>query len=584
MNYLLKIFSTLLAVCFLSSCNDFLETTPKKRVEETFWTVKQDAINALVGAYNPLLSKPNNRDFDHMWQIGDVMSDDANKGGGTNQDQGWLYNFETFNGNVADSEFFLKFWKVVYEGARHTNIVIENVAKMDDEIFVDSPDLKKTIVAEAKFLRAFYYFFGVEIFGENIPLVLESMNTADENASEVPFARPNSKDGEIYAQIEKDLKEAILDLPWKVSEMDLGHATKGAAIGLLSKVNLWQGKWKEAYEYADLLIKEGPYDLSTQYEDIWSCDNEHNKESVWEINYITGRGEPNMGTMQNLFMNPRNTWGYGFNLPTRDLYDAYEFGDPRREATIICWGDTAFTGTPDQVVFRLRLDLASGKYEVIDEDGKVVKSAGKGSPIQMLKKGFDQVGPVGSNLDQMINKKYYLPLRYIPNQNGLTNNQGETNMRYLRMGEIYLIRAEAAYHLANFSQVKNDLKTIRNRAKFNLPEDMPIREKEKILPESVVNNASGQVLLDLVYQERRIELAMEGHRYFDLMRRYILGQKGVLPNEDKRIEDLMNGYLKDERKFKTDNIVPVFTSKYRVMPIPQSEVNKSAGLMEQPVW
>jgi hypothetical protein len=280
--------------------------------------------------------------------------------------------------------------------------------------------------------------------------------------------------------------------------------------------------------------------------------------------------------MASIFMNPRNTWGYGFNFPSKDLYNSYEYGDPRRSATIISWGDTIIQGLPPvKTIFRMKFDpkvVGNKAYYVEKEDGSMDKSIGYGTAMDIRKKGFDHCG-TAANIDSMMNRKYYLPLKYIPNQYGMPQNQGETNIRYLQIAEVYLFRAEASYHLSNENQAKEDLKAIRSRAKLSIPSNISQEEASLILPESVVDNASGDELLKLIYKERRIELAMEGHRYFDLMRRNL--------NEAKVILD---EYIKTERKFIEDGVSNNrWTEKYRVLPFPQSEITKSGGLMTQPI-
>lgn len=562
------LFVTIVLLLQIACTDSWLDVTPAKRLDINYWTMEQDALDALTGAYKVMQTDQNRRNLDHLWQIGDCMSDDASKGGGSNTDQYWIYLFQTFNASLTDSENLLKFWSIIYQGARHTNMVIENVPHMDAKLFSKN-DLQNRIVAEAKFLRAFYYFIGINIFGENIPLVLETMNAANESSAEVPFARPNAVAGEIYDQIEKDLKEAVDFLPWSYgSSSEIGRATKGAALGLWAKVSVWRQKWQQAYDLSTQVINSGTYNLmAVKYENLWDCDNEFNACSVWEIAFgTTGTGQPVTGNNGNIFMHPRNSsWGYGFNFPSLDLWDAYEEGDPRRKATIIKYGDTIRKGTPDQIIFKMALDPATSRYYAFDSSGKKIT----GNALTLNKRGFDHTGNE-ANLDSLINYKYYLPRRFCPNEYGLPNAQGETNVRYLQIAEIYLFRAEAGYHLGKFAECKQDLLAVRHRAKLSLPNP----NDQTILPDSKITSLSGESLLNAVYQERRVELAMEGHRYFDLMRRNL---------DDAKL--ILDSYLANEKKFILDGVKTRFDKKYKNLPIPNSEILKSSGVMKQnPGW
>ena len=549
---------------------DYLNVTPPKRLDVNYWTMKQDAIDALTGAYKVLRGDYIFVNYSCLFTIGDCMSDDSRKGGRDNSDGLWLYNFETEMATTTDAENLLIWWTTTYKGARQTNLVIENVPKMDPKLFSSDPALQQRIVAEAKFLRAFLYFVGINIFGENIPLVLEPMTAADEGAKDVPFTMPNAKNGEIYAQIEKDLTEAAATLPWKyAAAADLGRATKGAALGLLAKTYIWEKKWQQAYDCADQVIKSNTYNLmGVKFEKLWDCAYEFNANSVWEIPFggQSALSNPSTGNFANIYNGPRNSsFGFGWNLPSMNLWNAFEPGDPRRSATIIKYGDVIRKGTPDQTSFTMAYNPVKNNYYAFDATGKKIE----GTVTDLNRLGFDHCGHA-QNLDSMINYKYYLPRKYVPNDMGLNAAFGETNWRYLQIAEIYLFRAEAATYLGKAEECKQDLLAVRHRAKLSLtnPDD------PTILPDSKITSLAGRPLLDAVYQERRVELAMEASRWFDLMRRDL--------NET---ETIMNNYFATEKKYKLDGISPKFNRKYKNLPIPASEITKSAGVIVQnPGW
>lgn len=298
---------------------------------------------------------------------------------------------------------------------------------------------KNRLIGEARFLRALNYFYLVRGWGD-IPIQDQDL------VRRVPAS-------EVYAYIEADLKFAIDNLPLKsaYASKDLGRATKGAAQGLLAKVYLYEKKWQQAVDMAQAVLSSNEYSLEPNYATIWRASTENGRESIFEIQ---ARGVAIAHGVQQYSQSQgaRGTsgWGWGFNTPSQNLLDAFNAqGDNiRRDATIIFRGETLF-------------------------DGRVV-SSGVENP--------------------MYNEKAY-------SSANAGADDGDKNIRYMRLGEIYLILAEAANELGNSAQALTALNAVRSRV--SLP--------------SITITAQSE-LRTRIWNERRLELAFEHDRWFDLIR------------------------------------------------------------------
>lgn len=311
--------------------------------------------------------------------------------------------------------------------------------------FIEKADLtdeayKNRLLGEARFLRALNYFYLVRGWGD-VPIQDRDLIKREPAA-------------EVYAYIEADLQFAIDNLPVKsaYAAKDLGRATKGAAQGLLSKVYLYEKKWQQAADMAKAVISSGGYSLETDYAKIWRLEGENGPESLFEWQ---ARGSSIAHGIQQYsqVQAPRGgavNLGWGFNIPSQNLLDAFnaEKDNIRRDATIIFRGETLYDG-------------------------------------RLIDNGVE---------NPMYNEKAY---------SSANGGAGDTdkNVRYLRLGEIYLILAEAANELGNNSEALTALNTVRTRVK---------------LPN--VTTTDQTQLRQLIWKERRLELAFEHDRWFDLVR------------------------------------------------------------------
>jgi len=477
----------LIMIVAIQSCkkDDFLSTPPTGITDATFFSTDAAALNALAGVYDPL----GWYNFSQLteWAIGDAVSDDAEKGGGGDGDYAEIYALTSFTAN-AENPLIASRWNDFYVGINRANRLIEGLTDNDNI----TPSLRKRVIAEARFLRAFYYFGLVKTFG-SVPIV-------DHILAPSEYKPIRNTLEECWAFIEGDLKAAAVDLP-KKSELDpleLGRATWGAASAFLTKAYIFEEKWPEAEALAIEIVNSGEYDLEPNYGDEFTIATDNGIESVFDIQFkdlqMPGWLDENEGCHLEVIMRSRDdrNGGWGFDQPTQDLYDEFEEDDPRREYTIISDGDTLWKGTDDEEVFYTKKDPVHNPDSYTDYNNRK-----RALPASLRGNGEDQAG---------------------------------MNLRVIRFAEVLLWQAEAAAH--NGSNWQTPLNRVRARVG---------------LAESLFSNP-----LEAVYHERRVELAMEGHRYWDLVRT----GRG----------NLMEGY--------TDN--------KRYLLIPQIEINLNPNLVQNP--
>ena len=357
--------------------------------------------------------------------------------------------------HTPDNGALRNIWQWMYAGISRANYIVEFKDKID---FTG----KDQILAENLFLRSYYYFELVKFFGD-VPMYTNGRISITETQT-----IEKSTKAEVYAQIESDLVSAINSLPWQQAQK--GRATKGAAWALLGKIYLFQSKYNDAANAFNKVIASNQYQLVTNFSTIFINSNENNVESVFEVQYSGTQEGASFDCFQCLegnfavgYMGPRfrsgdftpYASGFSFNVPVQELVDAFETGDTRKDATI--FNIDAFVATRPDVVYN-----------------------------------------TGSEHTGYFNKKYipYANDNVIPDQNINRSN----NYRAIRYADILLMAAEAnlqATTQKNNPQVLLDL--VRDRA---------------------FGDTSHRITatLDNVLKERKLELAGEGHRFFDQVR------------------------------------------------------------------
>ncbi|PQV48236.1 SusD-like starch-binding protein associating with outer membrane [Jejuia pallidilutea] len=451
---LLIIFTALLNV----SCNkeEFLDQPLKGRQQlDDFFSSPESAESFVNGIYKKI-------NGESWWQANfprqiNEMATDDNWSGNTIQPRPDITGIAAYN-VFPGSTYFNSFWENHYIGITRANISLERIPDVEIE-----EDLKQRLLGEASFLRAFFYFDLVRSFG-GVPIVTTYTELLEPAINDKTRATVE----EVYELIEADLQKAINVLPLKseYAATDAGRATKGAAQSLLAKVYLTQEKWDMAQAMANNVIVSGEYSLEPEFENIYSVDNPYGVESIFEIGYINDPVFSEIGNHFPITNGSRGDQGWGWGTPTSDLENAFlsEGDNIRLRSTIIKHGEPVY-GDPDVPEF----------------DGKP-----------------------SENKSGRTNRKYYVPVakRPVPYQRG----QLPLPYIHLRLADVILMHAEAAYFNGDEGTAKLSLKRIRDRGQ--LETNMSL---------------SGTALRDAIWKERRLELALEQHRLFDLRRQKING-------------------------------------------------------------
>lgn len=384
-----------------------------------------------------------------LFPILDIMSDDASKGSNPDDAAATVGPYESFT-HIPTEGNISRWWNTLYEGVKRSNVVSGKVV----DIVMDET-LKTRYIGEASFLRALFYFDLVRAWG-GVPIV--TTTTPSKNLA-------RSSADEVYQLIESDLLTAINSLPEKsaYSPTDAGRASKGAAQGLLAKVYLFRNDFTNAEKYALEVISSGQYSLEPDFANANSEDGRHGVESVFEIGALPFENVQSGGNQYANVQGVRGTpnRGWGFNRPSIDLQNSFEPGDPRLDATVIYLG------------------------EVLDG----VTIAGDGSTP-------DETTDGNGNLIEIecYNQKVWTPGINVP-------TQFNHNRRILRYADVLLMAAEALNENNKPAQALTYLNQVRARA----------RAGTSTLPD--ITTTDKNALRDLIINERRHELAMEGHRF-----------------------------------------------------------------------
>ncbi|MFD0931570.1 RagB/SusD family nutrient uptake outer membrane protein [Psychroflexus salinarum] len=445
----------LIAFGLLSCADDFVEEQPPYQLtSENFFEAEEDYENALVGAYDILQSTYLNV------LLGEIASDNTHAGGESATDVvGWQQVDKMEHTPVNDD--IDDVWDFNFAGVYRASYIIENEAKI-------SFDGKAQIIAEARFLRAYFNFELVKWFGA-IPIKPEGRFQLGEETS-----IPRSSVEDVYAYIENDLNLAIPEMSQQ--PLQVGRASKASAQALLGKVHLYQDEFTLAAPLLSEVINSNQFHLygtegDEDFLNLFEFVAENSAESVFEIQYTGAEGagfeclQCSEGNVMVGFSGVRGYEGpvyepgYGFNLPTQEIYDAFESSDLRRELSILdieAWASD--TGA---------------NYTIGNQD--------------------PQTGHTG-----------YYNKKYLPRENenlGDPNLTQPNNYRAIRYADVLLMAAEAL-----------------NRG--NIDDGLALDYVNQVRERAGLSeiNASGSQLTDEIYRQRRLELVGEGHRFFDLVR------------------------------------------------------------------
>ena len=459
--YIKIIAVTALSSMMLPSCSsDFLDVEPEGlTVESNYYRNEAEAFAGLASVYD--LMRKNSGGFENMITMFNAGSDDHYAGGGGASDGAGIQSFSnyTINVNTVPDSFFSDYYRGIYRA----NVLLSKLPSVPM-----NETTKARYAAEARVLRAYYYFNLVRMF-KNVPLILEPLSGSEF------YSVTQADPADVYEQIELDITESINALPMTLNPSNEGgRLSQGSARAILGKVYLYQGKnTLAATQFAEVNgtpggISQYGYTLEDNFADLWNVSNRHNSESILEVTHssqgsywgIWG-GNADEGNTVNVMVGPRSyvrlnsafapdlPSGWSFNVFTEDFFTFMQ-GDPRLNATV--------------------LNL------------NALKTAGHADYIG----GYQDTG-------------YFLN-KFMPKQADVYSGPGDAVLNYrqntyaIRLADTYLMEAEALGGTGTRAQALLD--AVRSRV--GLP--------------------SVPVSMTAIKNERRRELAGEGHRWFDLVR------------------------------------------------------------------
>lgn len=497
-----KIASLLVITVLFTSCENWIDYNPHddfKITEQDYLRTETDYRTMAISVYTPI------QWLNQVVPVGDIASDNAVSGGENASDVLSLQQIDDYTTTPVNSTLE-ELWKASYEGINRANYMHQY---KDKNLAGETVGFagKDALYGEIYFLRAYYYFTLVKLFGD-VPLFTESrLGLADSKTLQ------RSPKADVYKQIELDLNAAIASLP--PIQVQKGRITKYAAQALLGKVLLYENKFDAAAAMLENVIVSNAFTLVPDFASMYLASGENGPESVFEIQYSNispyynwggvTRGQGNLSVQQcgirglNGSAAMPYAAGWSTNLPTANLASAYTAGDIRKAATIL--------------------------------DIEAYKAANPSFNITYQVAPYKNTG--------LYNQKY-LPRK------GETSGQVElnylNNFRTIRYAEVLLMAAEAFNRASTPNDAKAQLylNKVRRRA-------FVVNDASKDI------TATGTALRQAIWDERRLELAMEGDRFFDLVR---TGQAAAK--------------------------IPGFVvGKHEVFPIPQLEVEIS-GLTQNP--
>jgi len=532
-NFTLALLASLVCVLFVARCDSFIEAQPRGELNgETFYNTEEDFNAATIAAYSTLLNFYYDQSGNGWIQPIIYPSDDVRPSGSGND-------LEEFNWQPTSGSFNT-LWNESYKGILRTNTVLDRLPSAED---LDDP-LKVRFEAEARFLRAYFHFILARNFG-NAPIVdrvIQSVGEANVG---------NSEPGAIWTFIEEDLQFASENLPEAWDANNVGRATRFSAAALLGKVLLFDAQWRgdaSKYEAAIAALEEvvnsERFQLMDNYRDNFRVETENNAESLFEVQMTRGDFNPwlptdhpagvgaagsgriiatGAGCYEGDCAPGANQYGYGLAHITETLQQEFESGDPRRFFTYYEEGDV---------------------YPSVDEDGNAPWD------LSWSITGHTPAKYVRSDMDFS-----RFPLNFT------TDNE-----RVIRYADVLLMLAEAELlGNNNTPRAATMVNQVRERARANYEQAFGTSPPSDLLPDRPASASRGQ-MMEWIMHERRVELAVEGHRYDDLVRWHRAGLIDIASDID----------------FGSDGANQGWSETNLLKPIPQDELDNNLNLTQNP--
>lgn len=614
---LLHVVVATIGTVFLVGCTDeLLEKPPRgERTLSNFFQTEEDAVQATNATYEQMVNFDRSNGFwssvHYIWYLGmtDIASDDSNKG--TEPTDGTdVGRIDNVIYDPAEGPFN-GLWEWYYQIIFRANSAIENIPNIDME-----ETLKNRLIGENKFIRAYAYFFLVRSYG-GVPLITVPSKIGE---FEQPRAEAQAVYDQMKNDL-RDAIDA-LPLKSEYDMTDLGRVTKGAAQGLLAKVHLFQNEFQDAERLATEVINSGEYSLTPDYSQIFIPEGENNVESIFEIQAVAASDFSGGTTFNNpQGVRGGINLGWGFNSSERDLLDSYEPGDDRLQSTVLFVHETtpygpaaAVTDNPFMIderynqkaflplentggnlnsgtnIRRLRYsDVLLIAAEAAYQNGNVAEAQMYTNMVRARARNGQSatIGVIPETLDEVVANAVGMPelegspfVRYVGPQ-GPAFDEGILPIEWelvesnsiLLINNLDVIRSIDGIAVSSLAEFKTKMQSVSPEATIPVVVDR-ITESyaggakttnvqtlnltittEALLPDLT---STGQQLLEDIWHERRMELAMEQHRLFDIRRQ-------------GRVGDLLRAQGKD-----------FMDGTNELFPIPRNELNLNSLLEQNP--
>ncbi|MEH6705331.1 MAG: RagB/SusD family nutrient uptake outer membrane protein [Galbibacter orientalis] len=546
--YIAKIMVVSTIVISSTSCsNDYLEEVTYGEVSPDEMTKPANVERAIISAYSVL-----NGQFDGAsnaynspasnWSFGDVVSDDAYKGGGGTGDQNNIHQMEIFNTLPTTIDVERK-WMALYEGVKRVNEAMRLLAASENF----DTNLKAQRKAELQFLRGHFYFELKKIYN-HIPYIDETAETVND------YAKSNTEftSEELWGKIEADFQAAYNVLP--VTQEDAGRPTKIAAKAYLAKTYLFQEKWQMAFDATTEVVNSN-YGLMDDFQELFLPENDNNKEIIFAVQHSINDGQPSNynGSIGDRLLAPGGPFysQYGFHRPSQNLVNAYKVTANGLPAN-------SNENLKETDLVDPRIDITIGRPGVPYKDLGVLYEANWARDLAT----YGEFSPK----KRIVSANSSFHLEVWPYVSAL-------NYYILRYGEVLLWRAEAAVEIGQLEVARTLINQIRNRAKNTayvktLDGSANAANYSIELYNSVWSNQ--EQAREAVRMESRLELALEGHRFFNLVRW-------------KKADEIISKYLEVEKTRRTHlSNASFIEGKNEYWPIPQAYIDGiDAGLVTQ---
>jgi hypothetical protein len=524
-----------ISVLLLTACGeDFLDKPPYGILTNSiYYKTPADAFTALTACYSYVAGGDNSDMAFVQYEIGDIASDDAWKGGESDNDRPFC-NDLAFYRAMSNNQDVEGWWMNNYQGIFRVNSLLEALT----DIPFDDAALKSRYEGEARFLRAYLYLNLVRVYGD-IPLVKDKLvfGRDDINLTRTPAA-------EVHQYLRSELNAIAPLIPSK-SKMNMtnewGRATQEAVYALLARVELFFGSFAEARDASKKVIDSGNYSLEPQYGDLFFKNDLISEESIFELLHANTNGNGDDIILPTYYRS-RGVGGWGFLCPTKSLVDEFEVGDPRLLYTITETGD--------------KFPKKDGSAEVQNHTGY---ASGDG---------------------------YHARKMFYPETRRANRSEMDLNQKAIRYADVLLMYAEALVESdGSLAEACTYINQVRDRARKtykydpeaygDTPEEKTASRMTKIAAVDIpdVQPTSKESVRAAVRHERRVELATESRRLYDLRR---WGWQYSTPLIEKARRSLASY---------ANWSMPNPEQRMERFPIPQSEIDRTHGAITQnPGW